>query len=80
MKETRKIDELEVRKWIFRRNPGYKIATIDYCEDLHMWIAVIFANPACLSRLYIDVNEDGDLSVWEHEVCNWETIYRRDEE
>lgn len=80
MKETRKIDELELREWIWKRNPGYKIATIDYCEDLRMWIAVIFANPACLSRMYIDVNENGDFSVWEHEVCNWETIYRRDEE
>ena len=79
MNETGKIDELEVRKWIFRRNPGYKIATVEYCEDINMWIAVIFANPACLDRIYIDVDENGDLDLWEREVCNWETIYRRDE-
>lgn len=79
MKETRKIDELKLREWIFKRNPGYKIATVEYCEDINMWIAVIFANPACMDRLYIDVDEDGDLSLLEDEVCNWETIYRRDE-
>ena len=79
MNETRKIDEIEVRKWIWRRNPGYKIATVEYCEDINMWIAVIFANPACLDRIYIDVDENGDLDLWEREVCNWETIYRRAE-
>lgn len=72
--------EMEVRKWIWKRNPGYKIATIEYCEDIRMWIAVIFANPSCMDRLYIDVDEDGDLSLLEHEVCHWETIYRRGEE
>lgn len=75
-----KNNEMEVREWIWRRNPGYKIATVKYCEDIRMWIAVIFANPACVDRLYIDVNEDGNLDLWEREVCNWETIYRRDKE
>ena len=80
MKETKRVDELKLREWIWKRHPGYKIVSIDYCEDIRMWIAVILANPSCVDRLYIDVDENGDLSIWEHEVCNWETIYRRDEE
>lgn len=75
-----KNSEMEVRELIWRRYPDYKIATVEYWEDSSMWIAVIFANPSCVDRLCIDVNEDGDLSIWEHEVCNWETIYCRDEE
>ena len=70
-------NEMEVREWIWRRQPCYKIATLEYNDVLHMWIAVILANPSCVDRLYIDVDEYDNLSLWEHECCRWETIYHR---
>lgn len=79
MNENRKIDELELREWIFKRYPNDHIADVDFNESHTMAYVLLFSNGFCVDRIVIDRDEDGCLGVWKMYTCDWNQIYERED-
>lgn len=72
-----KLNENEVRAYLNRRYPEEHIADISFNDSETMAFALLWSNTSCVNRVVVDINSDGDMDVWMHEVAEFREIYRR---
>lgn len=75
-----KLNKRAVQWFIEDRYPTSKIITIEMVDELEtMAFVLVYENASVVERIVVDINSDGLMDVWSHEVADFTEIYRREE-